>query len=83
MTKQEYLDSLPFHRKAGLYINWLECNKYWGDLETIYEVGIEEAFDENDFNSYGIADMIERHSSYLTNEEWEVYQELDNGDLLF
>ena len=34
MTKQEYLDSLPFHRKASLYIMYLDYNKYFDDFTT-------------------------------------------------
>ena len=78
MTKQEYLDSLPFHRKASLYIMYLDYNKYFDDLEPFYEMSIEEAFDENDFDSYDIANMIECHSNCLSNEEWEIYNQLEN-----
>lgn len=41
MTKQEYLDSLPFHRKASLYMKYLEYNKYYEDLERFNEMDIE------------------------------------------
>lgn len=78
MTKQEYLDSLPFHRKASLYMKYLEYNKYYEDLERFNEMDIEEAFDENDFNSYEIADMIDHHSNCLSIREWETYDKLDD-----
>ena len=85
MTKQEYLDSLPFHRKVDLYVRYLEYNKYYEDLEGYYDnsLDLKDWFDEDDFNSYEIADMIEYHSNCLSEEEWEVYKELDDGDLLF
>lgn len=78
MTKQEYLNSLPFHRKASLYIKYLDYNKYFDDLKPFYEMSIEEAFlMKNDFDSYDIADMIECHSNCLSNEEWEIYNQLE------
>lgn len=78
MTKQEYLDSLPFYRKAYLYIKYLDYNQYFDDLEPFYKMSIEEAFNKNDFNSYDIANMIERHSNCLSNEDWEIYNQLEN-----
>lgn len=58
-------------------MEYLEINKYFDDLEPFYELGIEDVFDENDFDSYEIANMIDRHSSCLTEEEWEVYGDLE------
>lgn len=78
MTKQEYLNSLPFHRKASLYIKYLDYNKCFDDLEPFYEMSIEEVFDENDFDSYDIADMVDRHSDCLSKEEWEIYNQLED-----
>lgn len=79
MTKQEYLNSLPFHRKAELYIQYLEYNKYYDDLEPFYERPIEDAFNKDMFNSNEIADMIDCHSTCLSKEEWEIYNELETA----
>ena len=57
---------------------YLDYNKYFDDLEPFYEMSIEEAFNENDFDSYDIANMIECHSNCLSNEEWEIYNQLEN-----
>lgn len=85
MTKQEYLNSLPFFRKVDLYVLYLEYNKYYDDLKGYYDknLNLEDWFDKDDFNSYKIARMIESHSNCLSNEEWEVYKDLDDEDLLF
>ena len=85
MTKQEYLDSLPFHRKAELYVLYLEYNKYYDDLEGYYDeaLDLEDWFDEDDFDSYKIADMVDCHSSCLSNKEWEIYERLEDGNLSF
>ena len=85
MTKQEYINSLPFLRKVDLYALYLEYNKYYDDLKGYYDkkLDLEDWFDKDDFNSYEIARMIESHSNCLLNEEWEVYKDLDDEDLLF
>ena len=82
MTKQEYLNSLPFLRKIDLYVLYLDYNKYYDDLKGYYDkkLDLEDWFDKDNFNSYEIAHMIDSHSNYLSNEEWEVYKDLDNED---
>lgn len=37
MTKQEYLNSLPFLRKIDLYVLYLDYNKYYDDLKEYYD----------------------------------------------
>lgn len=78
MTKCEFLESLSFRRKAELYIEYLEINKYFDDLKPFYKLGVKNVFNKNDFDSYMIANMIDRHSSCLTAEEWEVYKDLED-----
>ena len=85
MTKQEYLNSLPLFRKVDLYVLYLDYNKYYDDLKGYYDekLDLEDWFDKGDFNSYEISRMIESHSNCLSNEEWKVYKDLDDKDLLF
>ena len=78
MTKQDYLKSLPIHRKASLYRNYLEYNRYWDDLIGLENMRIDDWFDKDDFNSYEISRMIDCHSSCLSDKEWEIYKELDD-----
>ena len=51
MTKQEYLNSLPFFRKVDLYVLYLEYNKYYDDLKGYYDknLNLEDWFDKDDF----------------------------------
>lgn len=85
MTKQEYLNSLPFLRKIDLYVLYLDYNKYYDDLKEYYDkkLDLKDWFNKDNFNSHEISHMIESRSNCLSNEEWEVYKNLDDEDLLF
>ena len=52
MTKQEYLNSLPFLRKIDLYVLYLDYNKYYDDLKGYYDkkLDLEDWFDKNNLN---------------------------------
>lgn len=71
-SKEEYLDLLPLNRKADLYRQYLEYNKYFADLE--------DEFDKSDFNSYIISDLIDRGCIHLKDVEWEIYNNLESDD---
>lgn len=72
MTKQEYLLSLPTHRKQALLYAYYDYNKYFDDMENEY--------DEDDFESnlYGIVQIVNSHSSYLTKDEFEIFNNLES-----
>lgn len=70
MTKEEYLLSLPFHRKNSIYIGYLDYNKYFDDMDNEF---YEELFEENILD---IMTLLNYHSSLLNQDEWDIYENL-------
>lgn len=73
MTKEEFLLSLPYHRKSRIYSYYLENNNYYDDLS--YEF-YEELFEEEILD---IIHLLDCHSYYLLDEEWDIYKDLEEN----
>lgn len=71
MTKYEFLINLPTHRKASILRYYNEYSKYFDHIDDEYS---DDDFDEEFLN---IISLIDRNSCMLTDEEWEVYEDLE------